>query len=113
MRSVRADVQLLLQISKRKKALEATRPRTASVTPTLNLVLTRARDTVRTLTTRLQNNTGENSEIRMYALRTFILSLLMSHPPAAGCLPISFRQQAAWKRPPGSQKETRSTNPCH
>ena len=71
MRSVRADVQLLLQVSKRKKALEAARPRTASVTPTLNLVLTRARDTVRTLTTQLQNVTGENSEIRMYALRTF------------------------------------------
>ena len=70
-RSVRADVQLLLQISKRKKALETTKPRTASVTPTLNLVLTRARDTVRTLTTQLQNNTGENSEIRMYVLRTF------------------------------------------
>ena len=80
-RSIRADVQLFLHVNKRKKALEATRPRTASVTPTLNLVLTRARDTVRTLTTQLQSNTGENSEIRMYALPTFILSLLTSHPP--------------------------------
>jgi len=72
-RSIRADVQLLLEINKRKKALETTRPRTASVTPTLNLILTRARDTVQTLTARLQNNTGENSEIRMYALRILFL----------------------------------------
>ena len=64
-------MQLLLQINKRKKALEATRPRTASVTPTLNLVLTRARDTVRTLTTQFQNSTGENNDIRMYALHIF------------------------------------------
>ena len=80
-RSIRADVQLFLHINKRKKALEATRPRTASVTPTLNLVLTRARDTVRTLTTQLQNNTGENSEIRLYAFPTLIFSLLMSYLP--------------------------------
>ena len=113
-RSIRADVQLFLQIDKRKKSLEATRPRTASVTPTLNLVLTRARDTIRTLTTRLENNTGENGQIRMYALPTFILSLLMSHlPTPAGFLPPSFRQQTAWKKQPGSQKETRNINPYH
>jgi hypothetical protein len=74
MRSTRADVQLLLQINKRKKALETTKPRTASVTPTLNLVLARARDTGRTLTTQLQNNTGENIQIRMYALSYFSFS---------------------------------------
>lgn len=67
-RSVRADVQLLLEISKRKKVLETTKPRTASVTPTLNLVLARARDIVRTLTAQLQNNTGENIQIRMYVV---------------------------------------------
>ena len=67
-RSIRADVQLLLEIIKRKKALETTRPRTASVTPTLNLVLARARDTVNILTTQLQTNTGENTQIRMCAV---------------------------------------------
>ena len=94
-RSIRADVQLFLHIHKRKKALEATRPRTASVTPTLNLVLTRARDTVRTLTTQLQNDTGENSEIRMYALPTFILSLLMSHLPICPCRLLATILQTA------------------
>ena len=78
-RSVRADVQLLLEISKRKKSLETTRPRTASVTPTLNLVLARARDTARALTAQLQNNTGENTQIRMYVVSILIRSLLMSH----------------------------------
>ena len=67
-RSIRADVQLVLEIDKRTKFLETTRPRTASVTPTLNLVLARARDTVQTLTAQLQNNTGENIQIRMYAV---------------------------------------------
>jgi hypothetical protein len=113
-RSIRADMQLLLQINKRWKALETTRPRTASVTPTLNLVLIRARDTVRTLTTRLQNSTGENSEIRMYALRIFYsLASDVSLPIYAGFLPLSFRQQAAWKGQLVSQKETRNTNHCH
>ena len=68
MRSTWADVQLLLEISKRKKALETTRPRTASVTPTLNLVLARARDTARTLVAQVQNNSGENTQLRMYAV---------------------------------------------
>ena len=63
LRSIQADVQLLLQINNRKKALETTRPRTASVTPTLNLVLARARDTARTLTTQLHNNTRENTRL--------------------------------------------------
>jgi len=67
-RSIRADVQLALELDKRTKLLETTRPRTASVTPTLNLVLARARDTVQTLTAQLQNNTGENIQIRMYAV---------------------------------------------
>ena len=67
LRSIRADMQLLQQIINRKKDLETTRPRTASVTPTLNLVLARARDTARTLTTQLQNNTRENTQIRVYA----------------------------------------------
>lgn len=71
MRSTRADVQLLLEISKRKKVLETTRPRTASVTPTLNLVLARARDTARTLTAQLQNNPGENTQLRMYVVSIF------------------------------------------
>ena len=78
-RSIRADMQLLLQINKRKKTLETTRPRTASVTPTLNLALTRARDTVRTLRTRLQDSTGENSEIRMYVLRIFASDVSPTH----------------------------------
>lgn len=76
MRSVQADVQLMLEIHKRKKALETFRPRTASVTPTLNLALARARDTVRTLAAQLQNDTGENTQIRMYAI--FISDSLIS-----------------------------------
>jgi len=66
--SIRVDMQLALEIDKRTKFLETTRPHTASVITTLNLVLARARDTVRTLTAQLQNSTGGNIQVRMYTV---------------------------------------------
>jgi hypothetical protein len=112
-RSIQADVQLLLEISKRKRALETIRPRTASVTPTLNLVLARARDTARILTIQLQNDTGENTRIRTYAISISQLLAFDVSSTLPGCLPPSFRLQATWKRPPGSQKDRQNTNPYH
>jgi hypothetical protein len=113
LRSIQADVQLILDINKRKKTLETIRPHSASVTPTLNLVLARARDTVRTLTIQLQNDAGDDTQIRTYA--TIIPhSLAFSRLPyTPGCSPPSFRQPVAWKRQSASQKGTHGTKHIH
>ena len=115
-RSIRADVQLVLEIDKRTKFLETTRPRTASVTPTLNLVLARARDTVQTLTAQLQNRTGENIQIRMYVVSiSHSLAFDVSPTLQALCHHCSDSKQPGkgnWGLRRKSEAQTSATGHC-